>query len=134
MWQQYVDTWRKHSDFRGRATRAEYWIFQLFTWLGFFLIYFFVVLPLHYFVYGGGRTLDDRLMVPYVVYSLCIVLPFFSVYVRRLHDIGRSGWWILFQLIPLIGPVTLFVFTVLDSQTGENTYGPNLKKMVYYCK
>ena len=47
---------------------------------------------------------------------------------RRLHDIGRSGWWILFGLIPLIGTIVLLVFMVLGSQEGENRFGPNPKE------
>ncbi len=106
-------------------------MFVLSFWIALVVIYALIVLPLHYLVYGGGETLDDTLMIPSVAYLLFVMVPFFSVYVRRLHDIGRSGWWILLHLIPVIGPITLLVFTVLDSQPGDNAYGPNPKKAVY---
>jgi uncharacterized membrane protein YhaH (DUF805 family) len=47
--------------------------------------------------------------------------------VRRLHDTDRSGWWVLLDLVPVIGPLVLLVFTVLDSQPGANRFGPNPK-------
>jgi uncharacterized membrane protein YhaH (DUF805 family) len=54
-------------------------------------------------------------------------LPALAVAVRRLHDTGRSGWWVLIGIIPLIGDIVLLVFTVQDSQPGANQYGPNPK-------
>jgi uncharacterized membrane protein YhaH (DUF805 family) len=56
-----------------------------------------------------------------------MLIPGIAVTVRRLHDSGRSGWWILIALIPLIGTIILLVFMVLDSQPGDNEYGPNPK-------
>ncbi|MDR2934962.1 MAG: DUF805 domain-containing protein, partial [Candidatus Adiutrix sp.] len=47
--------------------------------------------------------------------------------IRRLHDIGKSGWWLLLLLIPLVGAIIILVFLCLDSQPGENQYGPNPK-------
>ena len=62
-------------------------------------------------------------------YSLAIIVPSLAVTVRRLHDVGRSGWWILISLIPLIGGIVIFVFMVLDSHEGENRFGPNPKEV-----
>ncbi|TJY41720.1 DUF805 domain-containing protein [Cohnella pontilimi] len=59
------------------------------------------------------------------LYALAILLPSLAVSVRRLHDTGRSGWWLLIGLIPLIGAIILLVFTCQDSQPGDNRYGPN---------
>jgi len=63
----------------------------------------------------------------YAVYTLGVFIPTLAVSVRRLHDIGKSGWWLLLLLIPLIGPIVLLVFFVLDSQAEVNAYGPNPK-------
>jgi uncharacterized membrane protein YhaH (DUF805 family) len=62
------------------------------------------------------------------IYSLAILLPSLAVGVRRLHDIGRTGWWLLIGLIPLIGAIVLLIFAVQDSQPGTNQYGPNPKE------
>jgi uncharacterized membrane protein YhaH (DUF805 family) len=61
------------------------------------------------------------------LYSLAVLIPGIAVSVRRLHDINRSGWWLLIGLIPIIGAIILLIFTAKDSQPGENQYGPNPK-------
>ncbi len=61
------------------------------------------------------------------LYDLAILLPVIALTVRRIHDSGNSGWWALILLIPLIGVIVLFIFTLLDSQPGPNQYGPNPK-------
>src|SRR2546430_1678715 len=61
------------------------------------------------------------------IFYVGILLPALAVGVRRLHDTGRSGWWLLFGLVPLVGGITLLVFSCTDSQPGENKYGPNPK-------
>jgi uncharacterized membrane protein YhaH (DUF805 family) len=61
------------------------------------------------------------------IYSLAVVLPALAVGVRRLHDIGKSGWWLFISLIPLVGSLWLLVYAVTDSQPGDNQYGPNPK-------
>ncbi|GAA5513385.1 inner membrane protein YhaH [Deinococcus carri] len=63
------------------------------------------------------------------LYGLALFLPSLAVTIRRLHDTGRSGWWVLISLIPLIGGLVLFIFLVLDSQPGPNKWGPNPKGM-----
>ena len=61
------------------------------------------------------------------VFSLATLIPTLAVSVRRLHDTGRSGWWLLLSLIPLIGAIVLLVFFVQDSAAGDNAHGPNPK-------
>ena len=65
----------------------------------------------------------------YGIYLLAIILPSLAVAVRRLHDIGKSGWMILISLIPLIGGIWLLVLLVTDSNSGDNQYGPNPKEI-----
>lgn len=62
-----------------------------------------------------------------MLYALAVFLPGLALAVRRLHDTGRSGWWMLLGFIPLIGWIVLLIFFVTDSQPGSNPYGPNPK-------
>ena len=61
------------------------------------------------------------------VYGLAVLIPSIAVTVRRLHDTGRTGWWILIGFIPVIGFIVLLVFMIFDSEEGSNQYGPNPK-------
>ena len=61
------------------------------------------------------------------IYNLAVLIPGFAVFFRRLHDTGRSGWWWLILFMPIVGVIVILVFCCLDSQPGENKYGPNPK-------
>ena len=95
-----------YATFDGRARRSEYWYWVLFnTLVGLFLGW-----------------------IPVLGWIICVlfILPSLSVCIRRLHDIGKSGWWYLLVLIPLVNLVLIYFF-ILDSQPGVNQYGPNPK-------
>jgi uncharacterized membrane protein YhaH (DUF805 family) len=62
-----------------------------------------------------------------ILYYFFILIPSLAVFVRRLHDVGKSGWFILISLIPLVGAIWLLVLVLTDSDTGDNEYGPNPK-------
>jgi uncharacterized membrane protein YhaH (DUF805 family) len=110
----YIDVLKKYAVFSGRAQRAEYWYFFLFN------IIVAVVLAALDQMLGFGNILSG-------IYTLAVLLPGIGVGVRRLHDIGRSGWWLLIGLIPVIGFIVLIIWYVKDSDPGENQYGPNPK-------
>ena len=110
----YLEVLKKYAVFTGRARRKEYWMFVLF-----YLIIAFVLAIIDA-VIGTGALL-------YGLYALALLIPNIAVAVRRLHDTGRSGWFLLIGLIPLIGAIVLIVFFVQDSQPGDNQYGPNPK-------
>ena len=65
----------------------------------------------------------------YILYGLAVIIPSLAVSIRRLHDIGKSGWWILICIIPLIGAIWLLVLMVLDSNPGNNKYRPNPREV-----
>jgi uncharacterized membrane protein YhaH (DUF805 family) len=101
----------QYVGFSGRASRSEYWI-----WWGFMVVVFVAI--------GAIALLFDT--TGYVVASLAalvFVLPNLAVMVRRLHDTGRSGFWLLLVFIPLIGALILLVFLLLDSQPEPNKWG-----------
>jgi uncharacterized membrane protein YhaH (DUF805 family) len=61
------------------------------------------------------------------LYALALLIPGIAVAVRRLHDTGRSGWWILIGLVPFVGGIILIVFLVQDGTPGDNQFGSNPK-------
>lgn len=109
----YLKVLRQYADFTGRARRMEYWMFAL--------INFIIVLVLN--VLDGAL----RIGVLGLLYSLAVLLPSLAVSVRRLHDIGRTGWWLLLVLIPVIGWIVLIVFHALEGDREPNAYGPDPK-------
>ena len=74
-----------------------------------------------------GIAPETEISVLSGLYSLAVLLPSLGVSVRRLHDTGRSGWWLLVGVLPIFGGIILLIFFVTDSQPGENRYGPNPK-------
>lgn len=131
---------KKYATFDGRATRSEYWYFVLFNTL--ISIGISIVASII-----GGKFLND---VVSGLYSLAMIIPMLAVTIRRLHDIGRSGWWLLvFCISPAAATTALFagygafgsvlvfvsailgivgiIFFVTDSTPGDNKYGPNPK-------
>ena len=106
----YLEALKKYAVFSDRARRKEYWYFVLFN------IIIGLVLG-----YISPRSILSLL------YSLAVLLPWNGVNVRRLHDTGRSGWWLLISFVPIVGPIVLLVFMVQDSAADENQYGPNPK-------
>lgn len=99
----------KYATFNGRATRSEYWWFQLFVFL--------VCLALSIF---------PPLLFIFVVAQ---ILPNIAVSVRRMHDTGKSGWWVLLACIPLIGGIIFSLLCIIDTQSRDNQYGENPKKL-----
>ena len=112
---------KKYAVFEGRARRKEYWFFVLF-----YLIFAFVL----GFIDGLAGTVQAQTDIGLfgTIFGFALLLPSLAVAVRRLHDTGRSGWWVLINLIPVIGMIVFIVFAVQDSQPGENRFGPNPKE------
>jgi uncharacterized membrane protein YhaH (DUF805 family) len=118
----YLGALKNYVGFSGRARRKEYWMFVWFN------ILVSIVLYLADRMLG---TLDAETGVGLLgaLYSLGVLLPSLAVAVRRLHDTGRSGWWLLIGFVPLIGAIVLLVFFVLDGEPGSNAHGPNPKQV-----
>ncbi|WP_394233475.1 DUF805 domain-containing protein [Niallia oryzisoli] len=112
--QWYIKVLKNYVGFQGRATRQEYWMFILMNFIA------ACILSIVELVLGIPGVLTG-------IYGLAVFLPSLAVLVRRLHDIGKSGWWFLISFIPFIGTIVLIVFACLESQPGENQYGLNPK-------
>ena len=103
---------QKYASFSGRARRTEYWMF--------FLVYFVIALVIG--VVEGLLSIGGYLTG---IFALVHLLPSLGVTVRRLHDTGRSGWWILLSFIPIIGALVLLYFMAISAQPPANDYGPD---------
>jgi uncharacterized membrane protein YhaH (DUF805 family) len=111
---------RKYADFNGRARRSEYWFFILFTAIASTIgAALDAIFRIRSGTYGGTGPIQGLI-------QLALLVPTLAVGARRLHDTGRSGWWLLIGLIPVVGWIILVVFFVQDSQP-DNQYGPNPK-------
>ena len=111
---------RKYGDFNGRARRSEYWFFILFTAIaGAVGGVLDAIFRIRRGTYGGTGPIQGLI-------QLALLVPTLAAGARRLHDTGRSGWWQLIGLIPIVGWIVLIVFFVQDSHP-DNEYGPNPK-------
>ncbi|MFD5429582.1 DUF805 domain-containing protein [Streptomyces sp. NPDC127084] len=110
----YLDVLKKYAAFSGRARRQEFWMFTLIN-----VIIQLVLTGLDYGVLGLG------ILGP--IYVLLTFLPSLAVTVRRLHDTGRSGWFVLLGIIPLVGPIILLVFLAGEGKPEANEHGENPK-------
>ncbi len=122
----YIKVLKNYINFKDRARRKEYWFFVLFNLIA------GIVLGL---IDNMTGTLSPETGYGLLsgIYSLLVFLPGLGVTVRRLHDTGRTGWWILIGLIPLIGALVLLYFLVSDSEQETNQYGPNPKGFESEC-
>lgn len=111
----------KYATFEGRARRSEYWYFMLLVCC------VNIVIRILAAIVGDGNFLATVLAGVSTVFSLGVLVPQIAVAVRRLHDIGKSGWFYLIGLIPFIGWILMLVWFCTDSQPGDNQYGPNPK-------
>jgi uncharacterized membrane protein YhaH (DUF805 family) len=119
----YVDVMKKYAVFNGRARRKEYWMFVLFN-----LIFLIVAMILDNIL--GTKISGLPYGLIYCLYAVAIIVPALAVSIRRLHDIGKSGWYIFVNLIPLAGFIWYLVLLCSSGNTGENKYGPDPKAVV----
>jgi uncharacterized membrane protein YhaH (DUF805 family) len=117
----YLQALKKYAVFSGRSRRMEYWYFVLFN-----IIVSIVLGTIDTLLGTLGSGMGVGLLSG--IYGLAILIPSLAVTVRRLHDIDRSGWWILIALVPLIGTIVLLVFALLEGTPGTNRYGLNPKE------
>lgn len=124
----YLSALRNYVTFSGRARRSEYWFFVLFN-----VIFASLAILLDHFL--GTDFVINTINGPihvfygyfYLIYCFAVLLPGLAVLVRRLHDVGKSGWFVLISLIPIVGSIWLLVLLFTDSVAGPNKYGLNPK-------
>lgn len=120
--------YRRYFDFRGRSSRSEYWGFMALI-----LMLWAVTVVLGYSFGGrledgalvGGSAIVDVLNMAYTLFVLGSFIPIFTVTIRRLHDAGHSGFWLLIYLVPLIGALFMLYMMFKTGDIGTNAYGPD---------
>ena len=103
--------YKKFFDFSGRASKSEYWWFQLYN----------VIIYVLTFVFQGDLSLLFSIVV------IANIIPTYAAAVRRIHDSDKSGWMVLIAVIPLIG-LYVIVLLLQDGSKGKNRFGPKSKK------
>lgn len=104
---------RRYAVFSGRASRAEYWMFQLLVLLCFFGL-----------LIVSASVRDDEMAILTLLALVGLIVPSLSVSVRRFHDLDMSGWFVLFGLIPYVGWLIVSAFALIEGTRGPNKYGP----------
>ncbi len=105
----FIEALKKYAVFSGRSRRKEYWYFALFV-----VVISIVLTIIDGLIGAYDRSTGAGLLSG--IFSLAILIPSIAVSVRRLHDIDRTGWWVLISLVPLIGFIVLIVFHVQDTR------------------
>ncbi|WP_304545139.1 DUF805 domain-containing protein [Sulfurimonas microaerophilic] len=115
----FIDIYKIHyANFDGRARRQEFWFFVLFYFIVSFLVGLLDGLigsEIDYVIYSAGLF--------GTIFSLASFIPFLALAARRMHDIDKSGWWQLIQIIPVIGWIWFLILTVLQGTMGQNRFG-----------
>lgn len=120
-----ANVFKNYANFKGRARRSEYWWFLVFNSL--------VSIFLNCIIQPIANSNSNSMFLVclalflYLAYLVGMIIPAWAVTVRRLHDIGKSGWWWLIAFIPIVGSLVLLVWSCQDSDVCENKYGPSPK-------
>jgi|APHig6443717497_1056834.scaffolds.fasta_scaffold75949_2 uncharacterized membrane protein YhaH (DUF805 family) len=115
---------QKYVAFRGRASRSEYWYFVLFN----------LLINLVAGVIDIAISSQNGFSPAGLIVAIALLLPGLGVLVRRLHDIDRSGWWLLISLIPLLGTILLLVWLCRRGTQGDNRFGSDPLVQSLYAK
>ncbi|MEB5475678.1 DUF805 domain-containing protein [Acinetobacter pollinis] len=103
--QAVITCFKKYFDINGRAARPEYWYFQLCA--------------------TSLLIITDRIdEMAFNIVLTVFIIPLITITVRRLHDINRSGWWVLVSAVPIIGSIVILYWAVSKGSPEENLYGP----------
>lgn len=100
----YLKAFKQATNFDGRASRREYWMFVLYN----------ILIPVAIIIFSAKLC---------IVYSLVVAIPSLSLSIRRLHDIGKSGWNWLFSLIPIVGQILFIYWCCLNGEERTNKWG-----------
>ncbi len=109
---------KRYAQFSGRASKREFWGYMLFRMVAVVAIFFVAVI-----MFAINESLGSIFNLLCWLFGIALVIPDLSVGVRRLHDIGKSGWWFLIGFVPLIGPIWLIILWCQASVNEDNQWG-----------
>jgi len=118
----YFIALRKYAIFSGRARRTEFWCFLLFNWLIAGSIAFIT-----WFIVAQSDPSSELYAWAFSAYLIATTLPTWALAVRRLHDVGLTGWFAFAAVIPFLGPLFVLALGITDSEPGANRFGANPK-------
>lgn len=118
----YLKVLKQYADFNGRARRTEYWMYVLFNMI------FGIAAVILDNILGLKFTPEIPYGFIYLIYVLATLIPGVAVSVRRLHDVDKSGWFLLISFIPIIGGIWLLILCATEGTPGTNQYGVNPKE------
>ena len=113
-----------YANFDGRARRSEFWYYNLMNMI---IIIGLEILVVALVAATQSAIIGGIIGIVILLYVLGTFIPSIAVMVRRLHDVGKSGWWYFIALVPIVGSIWLIVLLFTDSQEGSNEYGTNHK-------
>ena len=116
----FLQALKNYAVFSGRARRKEYWMFALFNII-------FAIAAMFADSLMGTSLGGTGYGFVYMFYSLAMLIPALAVGVRRLHDVGKSGWFTLIVFVPLVGAIWLLVLACTEGTHGDNQYGADPK-------
>ena len=131
----YLKVLKNYGVFNGRSRRKEYWLFAIFN------VIFMIVFTLLDNILGTTIKIEEfkinSILQPEglycgvlnFIYAFALIVPGLAVKVRRLQDVGKSGWYLFIVFIPIYGVIRLIVLFCTDGEVGENKYGPNPKEL-----
>jgi uncharacterized membrane protein YhaH (DUF805 family) len=124
----------QYSDFHNRSRRREFWWYVFIQWfvLAFLLGMFGMMAVQGGAIEDGVFDISQMNIAAWIFYiaalvvAIALIVPYFAVSVRRLHDTGRSGWWAIFLLF---FPLVVWIFALIDGDAQPNKYGPDPKEL-----
>lgn len=122
----YILYWKNMVNFKDRARRAHYWWPAVIQSVISLIVSFMLVPQVRFDEYGELASITGSgktIMVIFLIWLLASIVPSISVTVRRLHDLGKSGWWYFLQWVPCVGGIVMLIFMCMQGTSGSNKYG-----------
>lgn len=117
--QSYILFWKNAFDFKSRTRRRDYWSVAIINWV--------IMVLCVLFNYVGSDFIKQFTMIFLIIFRVLTFIPVVAIMVRRLHDVGKSGYYALVSLIPIVGQIILIVYMIQDSQHEANQFGESPK-------
>lgn len=110
----YLKMWKNTFNYGGISSRKDFWLAILL----YYIIYLILIIPI-FLIDETNETVLILASIPAYAYLFIGIFPTISLTTRRLHDIGKSGWWQLLILVPFIGAIILFIFMCLPQKLDD---------------